>query len=89
MAGGRQRVALGQRRQLDLALGQLGLGVVGPFDVGPQETGERDDCARGRELGLVGAAVRGPPGTPTRRTWALVPVASAICEATVRFQMRS
>ena len=26
---------------------------------------------------------------PTRRTWALVPVASAICEATVRFQIRS
>ena len=26
---------------------------------------------------------------PTRRTWALVPVASAIWEATVRFQMRS
>jgi len=26
---------------------------------------------------------------PASRTWALVPVASAICEATVRFQMRS
>ena len=31
-----------------------------------------------------------PSGTvPTRRTWALVPVASAIWEATVRFQMSS
>ena len=31
----------------------------------------------------------GPAAVPTSRTWALVPVASAICEATVRFQMRS
>ncbi len=31
-----------------------------------------------------------PSGTAaTRRTWALVPVASAIWDATVRFQMRS
>ena len=28
-------------------------------------------------------------GVPTSRTWALVPVASAIWEATVRFQIRS
>ena len=31
-----------------------------------------------------------PSGTvAARRTWALVPVASAICEATVRFQISS
>ena len=35
------------------------------------------------------AAPSAPVATPVRRTWALVPVASAICEATVRFQMRS
>ena len=34
-------------------------------------------------------APSGPAAVPTRRTWALVPVASAIWEATVRFQMRS
>ena len=38
------------------------------------------------------STARAPPSTvaaPVRRTWALVPVASAICEATVRFQIRS
>ena len=34
-------------------------------------------------------APSGPLVVPSRRTWALVPVASAIWEATVRFQMRS
>ena len=35
------------------------------------------------------SASRPGPVRPTRRTWALVPVASDIWEATVRFQMRS
>ena len=86
--GDRGRVALGHRRQVDLTVGQLGLGVVLTLDVGPQEPGELDDLARGREL----AASRPAPSTvavPVSRTWALVPVASAIWEATVRFQIRS
>ena len=55
-------VALGQRRQHDLAVGQLGLGVVLALDVGPQEPGEGDDPAAGRELGLLagGHARRAP-----------------------------
>ena len=75
---------------MDLAVGQLGLGIVLALDVGPQVPGELDDLARRRELGLPGRPVAlGPTEVPTRRTWALVPVASAICEATVRFQIRS
>ena len=35
------------------------------------------------------AAPACPAAVPTRRTWALVPVASAIWEATVRFQISS
>ena len=57
------RVALGHRRQVDLAIGQLGLGVVLALDVGPQVAGELDDLARGGELrlpaGPVAAAGRG------------------------------
>ena len=86
--GGRHGVTLGQRRQLDLAVGQVGLGVVGTLDIGPEEPGEGDDVARGGELASSATAAPGR-GHPTSRSWALVPVASAICEATVRFQMRS
>ncbi len=85
----RDRVALGHRGQVDLAVGQLGLGVVLALDVGPEEPGELDDLARGGELRLAAGAARPVRAEPTSRTWALVPVASAICEATVRFQMRS
>ena len=85
-------VTHGQRGQHDLAVGQLGVRVVLALDVGPQEPGEGDDPAAGRELGLLGPvradrAARAP--RPTRRTWALVPVASFIWEATVRFQISS
>ena len=48
-----QRVADGQRRQPDLLVLQLGVGVVGALDVGPQEAGERDDLAAGGELGVL------------------------------------
>ena len=37
----------------------------------------------------TGRAAPSTVATPVSRTWALVPVASDICEATVRFQMRS
>jgi hypothetical protein len=74
---------------VDLPIGQLGLGVVLALDVGPQVPGELDDLARGGELRLPAADPFGPTEVPTSRTWALVPVASAIWEATVRFQIRS
>ena len=56
-------VALAQRGQHHLAVGQLGLGVVLPLDVGPQEAREGDDPAAGRELGLL--ALRPRPRAPS------------------------
>ena len=75
---------------MDLPVGQLGLRIVLALHVGPQVPGELDDLARRGELRLPRRLRRPPrPTVPTRRTWALVPVASAIWEATVRFQIRS
>jgi hypothetical protein len=41
--------ALGERRQDALLVGQFGLGVVGPLDVGPAKAGELDAQARRAE----------------------------------------
>ena len=59
-------------------------GVVAAFLVGEQEAAERDHRAGGRELG--GAPVGGVGGDAHDTVW---PSASAIWEATVRFQIRS
>jgi len=85
---GRGGVALGERRQHDLAVGELGFGVVLALHVGPQEPGEVDDPALASKVASVPASE--PDGTGAiRRAWALTPVASAIWEATVRFQISS
>ena len=46
-------VTLRHRRQAALLILQLGIGVIGTLDVGSQEAGERDDLARGGELGIL------------------------------------
>ena len=75
-------VALGQLRQA--LLFRIVADVVAAFLVGEQETAECDHGARGRELdrATVGRWA-------AMRTETVCPRASAICEATVRFQIRS
>ena len=48
-----ERIALTDGRQHRLALGQLGIGIVGPFDVRPQITGELDCLAAGLKDGAA------------------------------------
>ncbi len=86
---GGERVPLGQRRKLRVALGELGIGIVRSFDIGPQESRKRDHGPRDPELGELRLPGGVRSAVPSIRTWAVVPLASAICEATVRFQMRS
>ena len=80
--GRRERVALRELRQR-LLLGVVGR-VVLPLLVGEQEAAEGDHRAGCRELGAP--AVRGSASMRTDTVW---PRTSAICEATVRFQIRS
>ncbi len=83
------RVALGHRRQVDLAVGQLGLGVVLALDVGPQEAGELDDLARGART----RPPRRPPSAgrrcPSQADLGAGAGGVGHLEATVRFQIRS
>jgi hypothetical protein len=46
----RKSVALGERRQLRVALSQLRVGIVGTFDVCAQKTGKGHDGAGNAEL---------------------------------------
>ena len=81
-------VAHDQGRQHHLAVGELGLGVVLPFDVRARKPGK----AITRPLAENSASWpwASPSGTiVVRRICALVPVASVIWEATVRFQISS
>ena len=55
----RGRVALGHGRQVDLTVGQFGLGVVLALDIGPLEAGKLDDRARSTELDHAGNAIDG------------------------------
>ena len=50
---GAERVANGQGRQADLAVLQVGVGIIGPLHVGPQEPGKRDHPAARSELGVL------------------------------------
>jgi len=52
-------IAGGEGGQAHLAVLQIALRVVGPLHVGPQEPGELDDLARGRELGVLPGRARG------------------------------
>ena len=85
------RRALAQRRQDALLVGQLGLGVVGAFDVGAAKTRELDAQTRRGESDLdVARRSHSPrPGRQRSRTRSWVSRASTICEAIVRFQIRS
>ena len=77
-----------------LAVVEVGLGVVGALDVDPQVAGERDGAARGRPVrGRRAGDRRSAAGAEregaSMRTDTVLPTASAICEASVRFQIRS
>ena len=63
-SGVREHVALGERRQQRLAVVELGVGVVGALDVGPEVAGERDRAARRSPLGVAPVA----PRVAARRT---------------------
>ena len=66
--GGGQRLSDDQLGQHHLLVRRLRLGVVRPFDVRPQEAGERDHLARGGEDGRSVAA--GVSRRPDRRSQA-------------------
>ena len=73
-------VADGAGRQDRLLILELGLRVVAALDVGAAESGELDGLARGGEDGVSLAVI----STVVFRTRA-----SFICDAIVRFQIRS
>lgn len=81
---GGQRVALADLGQAALAVVQLGVRVVGALDVGLQEAVEGDRLAGGAELDVPAVGRRAAIFTVT-----LLPTASFIWEATVRFQISS
>ena len=91
-AHGAQRGALAEARQAALLLGLVlaagGLALVAALLVRGEEAAEGDDGA------AAPTARRSRAGAPStsvapRRTEAVEPRASAICEATVRFQISS
>ena len=55
------------RRKHDVAAGQLAIGIVGAFHVGPQVTGEIDDLAAGLEARPVHHHADGDPAGPRVR----------------------
>ena len=80
--GDRHPVALGQLRAARPSPARVLVALVDRLDVHLAVALERDGGARGGELG-VGAV---PRSTAPSRTLTVTPVASAICEASVRCQ---
>ena len=81
----RERLALLEHGQLRRRLVVGVAHLVAALLVGGEEAAEGDD---GAGCGELGACAPSPP-SPAIVTVAVEPLASAICEATVRFQMRS
>ncbi len=80
-----ERVAPAEFGERLVAVFEGRLGVVGAFDVGAEKAGKEDRapaCAE-RRLGVAGVPPASSVAVTRRRR------ASAICEATVRIQMRS
>ena len=59
-----QGVAFLEPGQVDLAILELGVGVVGSFDIGTQITGERDHLPAGGELYLSPSVLLGHASDP-------------------------
>jgi hypothetical protein len=78
-------VAFGHLGQDAFLVLELGVGIVGALDVGPQEAGERDGLAARREQGLTTVGRRRPRADRRRDS----PRASVIWEAMVRCQISS